>query len=91
MCQVKRYKELAIPLSIISFDMRLLFLVTAYFPESRVLLCVDHRGISRLTDLLGLCLDMAKERTSLQKENKIPQKYFRISQWVIIVWPKYLR
>ena len=34
--QVKRYKELKIPLSVISFDMRLLFLVTAYFPESRL-------------------------------------------------------
>lgn len=33
--QSKRYKELKIPLSVISFDMRLLFLVTAYFPESR--------------------------------------------------------
>ena len=33
--QVKRYKELQIPLSVMSFDMRLLFLVTAYFPESR--------------------------------------------------------
>ena len=33
--QVKRYKKLKIPLSVMSFDMRLLFLVTAYFPESR--------------------------------------------------------
>ena len=58
--QTTRYKDLEIPLSVIFFDMRLLFLVTVYCEESRILLHIDSRGIPYLTDILVHCIDEAK-------------------------------
>merc|ERR1719167_249922 len=71
MQQSKRYRELKIPLSVISFDMRLLFLVTAYFPESRTLLHIEHDGIIQLANVLSHCLDMAKNNSEEDEKTSI--------------------
>lgn len=61
--QMKKYKEFAVPPQVIGFDMKLLFLVTALRPEARTVVSVEYRGLSRLTDLLQMVLDMALDRT----------------------------
>jgi hypothetical protein len=62
MLQTTKYKELKIPSPIISFDMKLLFLVTAQRPEARTVVVVEHRALNRLIDVLELILEKTKAK-----------------------------
>lgn len=65
--QVTKYKEHQVPSPIISFDMKILFLITAQRPESRTFVVVEHRGISRLTDVI----DRLKAQENSTSDNEL--------------------
>lgn len=59
--QTTKYNESQVSSQIISFDMKILFLVTATRPEARTVVVVEHRALSRLTDILNIILERTKE------------------------------
>ena len=63
--QSKRYRKVAMPLSVISFDMRLLNIITN---PLKCRLYLDHDGIILLTEVLSICVDEARERNLEEKK-----------------------
>ena len=79
MHQVTKYKEYQIPALIISFDMRILIFVTAYRPESRTFVVVEHRGLSRLMDVIGRFDGMTQLDNDLNAINDILRALFNLT------------
>jgi len=68
MQQTTMYREYKIPPVIISFDIKILFLITAQRTESRTVVVVEYRALSRLTNILENLLENAKNSSELSED-----------------------
>jgi len=68
MQQTTMYREYKIPPVIISFDIKILFLITAQRTESRTVVVVEYRALSRLTNILENLLENAKTSSDLSED-----------------------
>jgi len=71
MQQTTMYREYKIPADIISFDIKILFLITAQRTESRTVVVVEYRALSRLTNILENLLENAKNSSDLSEDEII--------------------
>lgn len=71
MQQTTMYREYKIPAAIISFDIKILFLITAQRTESRTVVIIEHRALSRLTSTLENIMESAKAPSKLSEEESV--------------------
>ena len=65
--QAKQYKEQEMALIVISFDMRLLTIITSQSQESRARLILDHDVVILMTTVLSNIIDLATKKTAGDK------------------------
>ena len=77
--QVTKYKEHQVPSQVISFDMKILFLITAQRPESRTFVVVEHRGLSRLIDVIDRLKQEKLDDNQLNAFNDVLKALFNLT------------
>ncbi|KAK8382867.1 hypothetical protein O3P69_011428 [Scylla paramamosain] len=66
MCRLKTFRDPDLPHIVKYFDMRLLFLLTAFCADIRPKLRSEYHGLTYLIEILDLSLKMAHEESDLQ-------------------------
>ena len=77
--QVTKYKEHQVPSPVISFDMKILFLITAQRPEARTFVVVEHRGLSRLIDVIDRLKQEKLDDNQLNAFNDVLKALFNLT------------
>ncbi|XP_071534703.1 chaperone Ric-8A [Panulirus ornatus] len=69
MCRLKTFRDPELPHLVKYFDMRLLFLLTAFCADIRPRLRTEYHGLTYLIEILDLSLKTAQEESEIQSIN----------------------